>query len=307
MKCSLVRIIAVLCKDIKSNFILIILFPFISIVMFYLPSLFINIDYKIAFIVKEQIINNDSEHGNYYYYENESNALNQLNSNKIHSIINIEKKTIAMNDQKTVPSKEIQKAINFILGGEVLAEEINKDINISAMMGSVLLTITSFFVGPIIFLGEASTNTFKALLLTYLEYHEYLLCKLFFCIFVNMTSILSFFYATNYHNISFHLIIYVLFVSVIMSLFSAILSSLFVSLEKAMWFISPIMIVLIILEFSIWLEKFLPGFSIQSGFAYILDTKGIQLITIIFFMLVILVEVFIFILQCKKNFYKNLS
>lgn len=309
MSISWNRILALLGKDLSEYFILIFLFPILSIATFYLPSIFINDDYKLA-IVSERSYGVDGEDfDNYVFFESKQEALQKLKEGKIHGVVDIIQKTVDMSDQKTVPSKEIQKAIGLAVGSNVLPDENNdnKNLNISSLIGSILLTISCFIAGPIIFLGEKSTRTYNAILLTPLSFNEYILSKTAICAITNVGSVILFYIVTNIKHLSIAFILYVLLASIFLSILSGIISSLFSNIDKAMLFSSPVMILLIILDFSIWLEKVSPVISIQSGLRYVMEFKRLERLSTGGLILAGIFAFFLFKSLCRKSITWNIA
>lgn len=309
MSISWNRILALLGKDLSEYFILIFLFPILSIATFYLPSIFINDDYKLA-IVSERSYGVDGEDfDNYVFLESKQEALQKLKEGKIHGVVDIIQKTVDMSDQKTVPSKEIQKAIGLAVGSNVLPDENNdnKNLNISSLIGSILLTISCFIAGPIIFLGEKSTRTYNAILLTPLSFNEYILSKTAICAITNVGSVILFYIVTNIKHLSIAFILYVLLASIFLSILSGIISSLFSNIDKAMLFSSPVMILLIILDFSIWLEKVSPVISIQSGLRYVMEFKRLEWLSTGGLILAGIFAFFLFKSLCRKSITWNIA
>jgi hypothetical protein len=298
------RVLALLKKDLYQYYILIFLFPILSIAMFYLPGIFINNEYKLGIVSQQSFQVSDMDLEKYKFFLSKQDAIKELKEGKIHGVVDVIHKTVDMSDKKTVPSKEIQKAINLATGKSPLQDgkdSEEKNYSISSLIGSLLLTISCFIAGPIIFLGEKTTKTYNAILLTPLTFNEYILSKTAICALINMASLVLLFIVTNLKHLSLALILFLLIASIFMSIISGIISSLFSNLDKAMIFISPVMIFLIVLDFYIWLEKIKPVISIQTGLKFAMEFRRLDWLSGASIVLSGILAFFILKRLCRKS------
>jgi hypothetical protein len=302
MKYSISKIWTILKKDITDCWVLLVIIIIISLFCLYAPQISRNINLKVQVHVYGDYTNEDFflPNAKVLRSNNLNNSLKKLTEGKIDAVIDTNAMEIYADTNNVNKLISIREGFKTRPVSDMQVEVVNKKSSVSNgyihVLLALLMLMTGFIVGPIIYLSDKDSGAYSSLMLTPLTYVEYVCAKTVLCFICSLTSVLAFVLLSQ--MIISQIWIVILFstiVSILFSLIAGIVSLPFNTMEKAMIASLSILFLSVLLETAAFLRDwtFLP---IAEGYRQIfLGSIPWKSIGIVAILSIILLGVYIYL------------
>ncbi len=262
---SLSRIFTLLYKDIKENYIVVLIMLIVPLIAFVVPQLKEQNDFRVSVIYSEI----DSERyiealeaSGFEITESDFElALDSLNQKETDAVIDISTMTVKTYSKDMEFLSRLKNSLNIEKESIqfVNSDVINKSYHTFICL--ILFALVSIIACPIVFLTDKKDGLYNYLMITPLSYLDYVVSKIIFSTISMIFSVVFYLTVICQYNISIGKL---LVVSAVLAIFAALISALISMFSESvdayiLWAFPSLLIVIIVLTVvysSFSLQKF---------------------------------------------------
>lgn len=250
---NLKRILTYLLKDIKENYIVVLIMLLVPVIAFILPKLNQLTPTSICVINYE---NNDTyiqslkKHNfKVIYKDKEDEAIKLLNKGKAMAYIDFKELSVKTNSKDVKILSNLKEALNFN-NSELISIENRgvSEISFNVLLCIILFVLISLLACPIVFLSDRKNDIYTYLMITPLTNFEYVISKICFSIFSMLFSIVFYLVVICQSKVDISYLLLVTGELAILAAFvSAIVTMFFDSIENYILIAFPILLLAVVM------------------------------------------------------------
>ncbi len=277
---ALRRIFTLFNKDLKENFVVIVILMSIPVLTFFIPKIFKAHNIKVCIVTSQQEKTTLGFKPSDVIFEScHSNGMKLLDENKIQAVINTDSKIVYTYSKDPETIIKLKTAVSISEAPLFEINIVNKgasEKNYHALLCTILIIMVGLIGNPIVILSENKDNIISYLMLSPLSYFEFIISKALFSFVCSIVSLYGFLIIIGQFNTNpFALFCLVVATSLFITMVSAIISLPFNSVEEMMPVSSPLTLLIIFAQSISFGSGNIAYLPIQSGFR---DTFAINVV-----------------------------